>query len=49
MRLYVQSRDKAKSIVRLKIEVVTPENVKVATIDPNTKTSDSPLLNAEGI
>jgi hypothetical protein len=34
--------DRAKSIVRLKIEVVTPDNVKVATIDPNTNTSDSP-------
>jgi hypothetical protein len=34
--------DKTKSVVRLKIEIVTPDNVKVATIDPATKTSDSP-------
>jgi hypothetical protein len=33
--------DRGKSIVRIKIEVVTPDNVKVATVDPNTKTSDS--------
>jgi len=38
----IRTWDKAKSIVRLKIEVVTPGNVTVATIDPNTKTSDSP-------
>jgi hypothetical protein len=38
----IKTWDKAKSIVKLKIEVVTPDNVKVATIDPNAKTSDSP-------
>jgi hypothetical protein len=38
----IRTWDKAKSIVRLKIEVVTPDNVKVATVDPTTKTSDSP-------
>jgi hypothetical protein len=34
--------DKTKSVLRLKIEIVTPDNVKVATIDPAAKTSDSP-------
>jgi hypothetical protein len=38
----IKTWDKTKSVVRLKIEIVTPDNVKVATIDPATKTSDSP-------
>ena len=40
----IRTWDKAKSIVRLKIEVATPDNVKIATIDPNAKTSDPPLF-----
>jgi hypothetical protein len=38
----IRTWDKAKSIVKLKIEIVTPDNVKVATIDPNGTTPDSP-------
>ena len=38
----IRTWDKAKSIVRLKIEVMTPDNVKAATIDPNATTPDSP-------
>jgi hypothetical protein len=34
--------DRNKTIMRLKIEIVTPDNVKVAKVDPVTGTSDSP-------
>jgi hypothetical protein len=38
----VPTWDKMKSVVKIKIEIVTPDNVKVATIDPATGKSDSP-------
>jgi hypothetical protein len=38
----IKTWDTTKSVLRLKIEIVTPDSVKVATIDPAAKTSDSP-------